>query len=65
MFITEETILQIDAIFRFGDYHRIELGYFELERNGTTTLPTVVNVVMSNLLRALSSTADSIRVFFG
>lgn len=39
----EETILQIDVIFRFGDYHRVELGYFELERNGTTTLPTDVN----------------------
>jgi outer membrane scaffolding protein for murein synthesis (MipA/OmpV family) len=39
----EETILQIDAIFRFGDYHRLELGYFELERTGTATLPTDTN----------------------
>lgn len=39
----EETILQLDAIFRFGDYHRLELGYFELERSGTTTLPAALD----------------------
>jgi len=39
----EETILQFDAIFRFGNYHRIELGYFELERSGTTMLQAAVD----------------------
>jgi outer membrane protein len=39
----EETILQVDAIFRIGDYHRIELGYFEVERSGTATLPSAVD----------------------
>ncbi len=39
----EQTILQLDAIFRFSDYHRLELGYFELERSGTATLQTEVN----------------------
>ncbi len=39
----EETILQLDAIFRIGDYHRIELGYFELERSGTTTLQSAID----------------------
>ena len=39
----EETILQLDAIFRIGDYHRIELGYFELERSGNKTLQSPVD----------------------
>ena len=38
----EETILQFDVIFRFGDYHRIEVGYFELARNGAATLQAPV-----------------------
>lgn len=34
----EKTIMQFDAIYRFSDFHRIELGYFDLSRNGTATL---------------------------
>lgn len=34
----EETVLQIDATVRLGNYHRLEFGYFELGRNSTTTL---------------------------
>ena len=33
-----QTILQADAIFRFGEFHRIEIGYFETSRNGVATL---------------------------
>jgi outer membrane protein len=35
----EETVTQLDAIFRIGRYHRIEVGYLEAARNGNTTLP--------------------------
>ena len=40
----EETILQLDAIFRFGDYHRLEIGYFELDRNGVATLQAAADI---------------------
>jgi outer membrane protein len=33
-----ETILMVDAIFRIGEFHRIEIGYFDLGRNGVATL---------------------------
>jgi outer membrane scaffolding protein for murein synthesis (MipA/OmpV family) len=33
-----ETIALFDAIYRFNDFHRVEIGYQELGRSGTTTL---------------------------
>ncbi len=38
-----ETIFQLDALFRIGYYHRLELGYFELQRRSPTTLERDVN----------------------
>ena len=40
----EETITQLDAIFRVGQYHRLELGYFELSRNGLATLEEPIEI---------------------
>jgi outer membrane protein len=34
----KETVTQFEAIYRFNNFHRIEIGYHELSRNGTTTL---------------------------
>jgi hypothetical protein len=34
----KENILQVDALWRINDFNRIELGYFELERNATSIL---------------------------
>jgi len=34
----DQTILQADAIFRFSEFHRIEIGYFETSRSGVATL---------------------------
>ena len=33
-----ETVAQLDVLYRIGYYHRFELGYFELKRNSATTL---------------------------
>jgi hypothetical protein len=33
-----ETVAQLDAYYRFDFYHRIDLGYFELQRSSSTTL---------------------------
>ncbi len=34
----QETLLQLDAVFRIGTFHRIEVGYLGIARNGTATL---------------------------
>ena len=34
-----ETIFQLDALFRIAYYHRVEFGTFELRRNSAITLP--------------------------
>ncbi|MGI9233124.1 MAG: MipA/OmpV family protein [Woeseiaceae bacterium] len=34
----EETVLQVDANVRLGNYHRLEFGYFKLARVSVTTL---------------------------
>ena len=34
----DDTLLQVDAIFRIGTFHRIEVGYLETARNGSVTL---------------------------
>lgn len=39
----DETIFQFDALFRVAYYHRIELSYFELRRNGQTLLERDIN----------------------
>jgi hypothetical protein len=39
----QETIFQLDALYRVGNFHRFELGYFELHRRGLTTLERDVN----------------------
>ncbi len=33
-----ENVIQLDAIWRIGRYHRLEAGFFELVRNGSTTI---------------------------
>ena len=33
-----ETVAQLDAYYRFDFYHRIDIGYFELQRSSSTTL---------------------------
>jgi outer membrane protein len=38
----EETVLQFDTIFRIAEFHRLELGYFEMSRHGTAVLPEAV-----------------------
>ena len=40
----EETVTQLDAIFRVGQYHRLEFGYFELSRNGLATLEEPIDI---------------------
>lgn len=34
-----ENVMQVDAVWRIGRYHRLETGYFELVRSGSTTVP--------------------------
>lgn len=34
-----ENVMQLDAVWRIGRYHRLEAGYFELVRNGIATIP--------------------------
>ena len=34
----DKTVLQVDAIVRIGNYHRLEFGYFELARDSSITL---------------------------
>jgi hypothetical protein len=38
----EETVWQFDAIVRLGDYHRLEMGYFELGRSSETSLDSEI-----------------------
>ena len=40
----ESTVLQLDAIVRFGDYHRLEFGYFGFGRNSTKTLENDITI---------------------
>ena len=44
----EETVMQFDAIFRIGVYHRLEFGYFEMSRNGVATLPDSITFAEEN-----------------
>ncbi len=38
-----QTIFQLDALLRIGYYHRLELGYFELQRRSMTALERDIN----------------------
>jgi len=40
----KKTVMQLDAIFRFGRYHRLEIGYFQLGRDTVSVLQTDINV---------------------
>lgn len=40
----EETFLHFDAIYRIGNYHRLELGYLATARSGQTTLQVPIDV---------------------
>lgn len=53
----EETIVQVDAIFRIGNFHRIEIGYFDIGRAGTATLQEPIMV--GNELFAAGTTVES------
>ena len=33
-----DNVIQLDAVWRVGRYHRLEAGFFELVRNGSTTI---------------------------
>ena len=39
-----DSVLQLDAVWRFGHYHRIQLGHFGLGRDSTTTLLTDIQI---------------------
>ena len=39
-----ETVMQLDMIYRISDFHRLELGYFELTREGNRTLEQDIRV---------------------
>jgi outer membrane protein len=39
----EKTVLQLEGILRIGHYHRLELGYFELNRDALVTLENDIN----------------------
>ena len=41
---TEDTVMQLDAIFRIGVFHRLELGYFETSGNGAAVLQEPLTV---------------------
>jgi outer membrane protein len=41
---TQETVMQLDTIFRIGNYHRLEIGYFEMSRTGLTVLQEPVTI---------------------
>lgn len=34
----QESVTELDAVFRIGDYHRVEAGYFQMGRSGLATL---------------------------
>jgi outer membrane protein len=53
----EETVLQLDAIWRIGQHHQLEVGYFELVRDGRVTLDD--NLAFGDQLFATSTELDS------
>lgn len=41
---TKDTVMQLDLIYRIGNYHRLEIGYFEMSRTGSTVLQEPVTI---------------------
>ncbi|NJN05968.1 MAG: MipA/OmpV family protein, partial [Rhodobacteraceae bacterium] len=52
-----ENVFQMDASWRIRRYHRIEAGYFELRRSGSTTLPEALR--FGETIFAAGSDVDS------
>ncbi len=40
---SDDTFLTIDGVIHFGDYHRIALTYFQLERSGSRVIDQTIN----------------------
>ncbi len=40
----EDTVLQLDAILRIGNFHQLEMGYFEVSRHGSSTLEQTIDI---------------------
>lgn len=53
----EETVLQVDAIWRIGEHHQLEVGYFELVRNARVTLDD--NLAFGDQVFATGTELDS------
>ena len=64
---TQETVAQLDAIFRIGNYHRLEIGYFEISRNGATILqePLTIGDEEFSIGATLESSFESEILRFG
>jgi outer membrane scaffolding protein for murein synthesis (MipA/OmpV family) len=53
----EETVLQVDATWRIGQHHQLEVGFFELVRDGRVTLDD--NLTFGDQVFAASTQLDS------
>ena len=62
-----EVLIPIDLVWTFGRYHRLDLSYFELNRNATTDLsvPLSVRGVTFAAGESVSSSFDSRVIRFG
>lgn len=63
----EETIMQLDMIYRIAEFHRLELGYFEMSRNGSAVLQEAVTFGDEDfsVAQALSSSFETEVLRFG
>jgi outer membrane scaffolding protein for murein synthesis (MipA/OmpV family) len=52
-----DTVMQFDAIYRFNDFHRLEIGYHELSRNGTATLNN--DIIFGDTVFAAGTTVNT------
>jgi len=55
----KKNVLQIDAIYRFAQFHRLELGYFELGRDSRTTLLTDITIGDETFLQGTEIDVDA------
>jgi hypothetical protein len=55
----KKNVLQLDAIYRFAQFHRIELGYFELGRDSRTTLLTDITIGDETFLQGTEIDVDA------
>lgn len=53
----DDTLLQVDAIFRIGTFHRIEVGYLGSSRSGSATLTN--DIMFGDELFPAGATVDS------